>query len=141
MIKKITTKTHTFLVDEEEAKGHEDAIYGKALLLSVYVGFNKKSNSKSGSYYFSTDSNRVALRSNVISEEEPTEKEKEFYELLKKESELSYSTSLAKKYGINKFIRCYFVERKTKEEKEEEKKKELLYPRCKVYYDYSLLEK
>ncbi|UXV34532.1 hypothetical protein MUA90_10955 [Staphylococcus sp. IVB6181] len=144
MIKKITTKTHTFLVEEEFKDVHKEAIYGKSLLLSIYIGFNKEDNTKSGNYYFSGNNNRIALRSNIISEEEPTEKEIEFYELLKKKKNLSYSKKIAKNYDIHEYIRWYFTEDrkvKTKEQLNIEEKDKLLHPRCKVFYDYSLLEK
>ncbi|MCL7616062.1 hypothetical protein ACN6MI_02140, partial [Staphylococcus aureus] len=50
MIKKIFTKKHVFLVIEDENHNHSDAVFGKSILLSIYVGVNKKTNSKSGKF-------------------------------------------------------------------------------------------
>ncbi len=55
MIKKIFTKKHVFLVIEDENHNHSDAVFGKSILLSIYVGVNKKTNSKSGKYLSLTD--------------------------------------------------------------------------------------
>ncbi len=45
MIKKIFTKKHVFLVIEDENHNHSDAVFGKSILLSIYVGVNKNESS------------------------------------------------------------------------------------------------
>ncbi|PTI99568.1 hypothetical protein BU047_13115, partial [Staphylococcus simulans] len=130
MIKKISTNTHTFLVEEVKSKNHNDAIFGKSVLLSIYVGFNTRDKSKNGSYYYNGNVQRIANKEKVISIEEPTKKDMEFFELLNEKEEINFSISLAEKYEILKYIRTYF----SKEKNKKDQKKEITYPSCPVYY-------
>ncbi|MDN6414921.1 hypothetical protein OXR01_13580 [Staphylococcus gallinarum] len=130
MIKKINTKTHTFLIEEVESVGNDDAYYGQSLLLSIYIAINIPKKTKTGHYYYSNQSNRIALKEDVLSVEEPTEKEIEFYNLLKDKKNLNYSKKLAIKYDIFKYLRSYFVNGKAIQNDN---------PKCLLYYDSSIL--
>ncbi|MEB7677850.1 hypothetical protein NGB25_12130 [Staphylococcus saprophyticus] len=130
MIKKINTKTHTFLIEEVESVGNDDAYYGRSLLLSIYIAINLPKKTKAGQYYYSNQSNRIALKDNVLSVEEPTEKEIKFYNLLKDKKSLNYSKKLTTQYDISKYLRCYFVDGKDIQNDN---------PKCLLYYDSSIL--
>lgn len=130
MIKKINTKTHTFLIEEVESVGNDDAYYGRSLLLSIYIAINIPKKTKTGHYYYSNQSNRIALKEDVLSVEEPTEKEIEFYNLLKDKKNLNYSKKLAIQYDIFKYLRGYFVNGKAIQNDN---------PKCLLYYDSSIL--
>lgn len=137
MVKKVITNTHTFLVEEKNEKVQSDAIFGKSVLLSIYVGFNKKKNTKSGSYYFSDQDIRIALKSNVITIQNASSKEEELFNYIKKKKEVSFSTTFARKYNIEKYIKYYFVKEKNKDREVEEE----TYPHCKMYYSHDVISR
>lgn len=130
MIKKITTNNHVFLVEETPTKYNKDAIYGRSLLLSIYIGINIKSGTKTGQYYFSDTPVRIAGKSSVLSITEPTKKEIEFYNLVKKCKTINYSKKLVTRYNIKHYLRSYFVV--PKEERNDN-------PKCVLYFDSSIL--
>ncbi|PNZ06016.1 hypothetical protein, partial [Staphylococcus muscae] len=111
-------------------KEHVDAIYGKSLLLSIYIGVNRKKKTRTGHYSFSNNSNRIALKSSVLTCTDATEKEIEFYNYVKENETVSYSNKIAMKYNIMKYLWFYFIT------PEEEK---IDYPKCTLYYKSELL--
>lgn len=130
MIKKISTKNHTFLIEEVSSIGNEDAFYGYSLLLSIYIAINIEKRTKTGQYYFSKNTNRIALKKSVLSVSNPTEKEIEFYNLMKQKGTLNYSKKLVTQYNIKDYLRSYFVNTKESENQN---------PKCLLYYDSSIL--
>lgn len=67
---------------------------GESVLLSIY---------ENDSYYFTTDINLIGYDS-ITKTEEPTELEKNFFELLRVEKELKYKRALVDEYEIAKFV-------------------------------------
>lgn len=130
MIKKITTKKHTYLIEEVSSTGNEDAFYGHSLLLSIYIAINVENRTKVGQYYFSKNYHRIALRSSVLSITEPTDKELEFYKLVKQKESVNYSKKLVTQFGIKNYLRSFFVNSKEVQNN---------YPKCTLYYDSSIL--
>lgn len=78
MIKKIFTKKHVFLVIEDENHNHSDAVFGKSILLSIYVGVNKKTNSKSGKFIYLDRSKRIVRQSDITKIESANENDVDF---------------------------------------------------------------
>ena len=130
MIKKIKTQNHTFLIEEIDSKGNEDAYYGYSLLLSIYIAINIHKRTKMGQYFFSDKTNRIALKKDVLSISDPTEEEVEFYNLIKNIKSLNYSKKIVTQYGITKYLRCYFID--GKEDQNDN-------PKCLLYYNSSVL--
>lgn len=109
MIKKIYTKKHVFLIDEVNNEYQNDSYYGYNLLLSIYVGLNKSKKTQSGSFVFENKPIRVARQEDVIKEEEPTELELKFYDLIKKEKIIGYSNKIIKDYQLEEYIIYYEI--------------------------------
>lgn len=114
MIKKIFTKKHVFLVIEDENHNHSDAVFGKSILLSIYVGVNKKTNSKSGKFIYLDRSKRIVRQSDITKIESANENDVDFYNLLKKEKEIVYSKNIVDKYNLANYIIYYEVSTKEK---------------------------
>ena len=94
MIKKIFTKKHVFLVIEDENHNHSDAVFGKSILLSIYVGVNKKTNSKSGKFIYLDRSKRIVRQSDITKIESANENDVDFYKFNLDIVENKYKTSL-----------------------------------------------
>lgn len=112
MIKKIFTKKHVFLVIEDENHNHSDPVFGKSILLSIYVGVNKKTNSKSGKFIYLDRSKRIVRQSDITKIESANENDVDFYNLLKKEKEIVYSKNIVDKYNLANYIIYYEVSTK-----------------------------
>ncbi|UFA56444.1 hypothetical protein [Staphylococcus aureus] len=112
MIKKIFTKKHVFLVIEDENHNHTDAVFGKSILLSIYVGVNKKTASKSGQFIYLDRSKRIVRHADIVKTEPANENDVNFYNLLKKEKEVVYSKKLVNKYNLENYIIYYEVNTK-----------------------------
>lgn len=109
MIKKIYTKKHVYLIDEVTNEYQNDAYYGNNLLLSIYVGINESKKTQSGSFVFENKPIRVVRKEDVIKEEEPTELELKFYNLIKKEKTIGYSKKIIKDYQLEEYIIYYEI--------------------------------
>ncbi|HDZ8753956.1 TPA: hypothetical protein RUV10_000443 [Staphylococcus aureus] len=112
MIKKIFTKKHVFLVAEDENHNHSDAVFGKSILLSIYVGVNKKTKSKSGQFIYINRSKRIVRHTDITKIEPANENDVEFYNLLKKEKDIIYSKKLVEKYNLENYMIYYEVNTK-----------------------------
>ncbi|PZI08803.1 hypothetical protein [Staphylococcus aureus] len=109
MIKKIFTKKHVFLVIEDENHNHSDAVFGKSILLSIYVGVNKKTNSKSGKFIYLDRSKRIVRQSDITKIESANENDVDFYNLLKKEKEIHLIKSKLQKNHLNQYFHFEYM--------------------------------
>lgn len=114
-MKKVITKQHVFLVNEKESKGNEDCIYGQSLLLSIYVHVNTKTKGKTGSFIYSESVGRIVRHDDVMSIEDPTDNEIEFFEYVKKRKEVPYSKKTVEEYDVEKYIIYIEVQAKVNE--------------------------
>lgn len=103
-MKKVITKKHVFLVNEVESNGNDDCIYGQSLLLSIYVHVNTKTNGKTGSFIYSESIGRIVRHEDVVSIEDPTYNEIEFYKYIKEHKEIPYSKRIVEEYNLEKYI-------------------------------------
>ncbi|MGO3049926.1 hypothetical protein CD110_12375 [Staphylococcus casei] len=116
-MKKIITKKHVFLIDEKESIGNDDCVYGKSLLLSIYVHVNTKTKGKTGSFIYSEFVGRIVRHDDVVAIEDLTDKEIEFFEYVKKRKEVPYSKKIVEEYDVEKYIIYVDVQAKVNEMK------------------------
>lgn len=98
VIKKITSKNgNTYLFIDVPHKQRNDIgiASGKSVLLSI---------EESDPFYFNEDIQLIHYES-ILKVEEPSEKEKEFFEYVMKNTPVGYKKSLAKKYDISKYVK------------------------------------
>ena len=94
---KITTTFHnTWLIDlkKDSFSKENNILFGDTLRLSI---------SKNDSYYFS-ESVPLTYDKEILSKEQPTESEINFFNYMKKVEEKTFSKSLAAKYTIDQYV-------------------------------------
>ena len=97
-LRKITSKNNDiflFIDIPDERRNSLGIASGESVLLSIY---------DSDSFQYTQDINLIRYDS-IQSSESPTDKEEEFFELVKKEGELKYKKALVNEYGITNYIR------------------------------------
>lgn len=97
-LKKITSKNNDvflFIDIPDERRNSLGIASGESVLLSIY---------DSDSFHFAHDINLIKYEA-ILASEIPTDKEVEFFKLVKEERELKYKKSLVDDYQITNYVR------------------------------------